>query len=163
MPTVEDFLHHPIETLERAIELRKRVDQLNEVLKELFGSPPMSSTDVHAAAPKSGGKRSMSADARERIAAAQRARWAKQKGTHAAETAIVLEAAKAKKQRGAATGKPSNEADVPQSQPAKAKAGSSSKSSVKARGKKKRHLSPEARARISAAAKARWAREKKSQ
>lgn len=148
MSTLDAFLNHPIETLERALHIRKQIDQLNEMLKELFGPTPLSLAGVQASAPKRRGrppkaktsvaaqeghegqnglveksgkkKRKMSAAAREKIAAAQRARWAKQKGTAGPLTAVVMEEPK----------------------------------------KKKRKLSPEARARIVAAVKARWARER---
>jgi hypothetical protein len=115
MSSLDAFLHHPIETLERALHIRKQIDQLNGVLRELFGPTPVSLAGVQTNAPRKRGrprkmnviaaevlnsgaamdewspgaevakakkkkKRKMSAEARERIAAAQRARWAKQKG-----------------------------------------------------------------------------------
>jgi len=52
---------------------RARIDQAIQALTSLNGS-----------APKAAPARTMSASARRRIAAAQRARWAKQKGTQAA-------------------------------------------------------------------------------
>lgn len=102
MSSLEAFLNHPIETLERALQIRKEIDQLNEVLKELFGPTPVSLAGIQTNAPKKRGrprkvqvdelspdaaelkakrkKRKMSAAGREKIAAAQRARWAKAKG-----------------------------------------------------------------------------------
>jgi hypothetical protein len=108
MATLNDFLTHPIETLERALHIRKQIDQLNEELKALFGPTPISLAGVQTNAPRkrgrprkvdtvakteSGGsetgnvqitrgrkkKRKMSAEAKARIAAAQKARWAKVK------------------------------------------------------------------------------------
>src|SRR5690349_7367655 len=82
MPTLDDFLNHPIETLERALHIRRQIDQLNESLKELLGSTSASLLEVlPATMTKRRGRRKMSAAARAKIAAAQRARWAKQKGT----------------------------------------------------------------------------------
>src|SRR4051812_24553286 len=106
MSSLEAFLNHPIETLERALHIRKQIDQLNEMLKELFGPTPVSLAAVQASAPKRRGrppkvkasaddgfetrngldagerkkKRKMSAAGRAKIAAAQKARWAKVKG-----------------------------------------------------------------------------------
>ena len=121
MPTLEDFLHHPIATLEKALHLRKQIDQLNEALKELFGPSPVSLGGMQTSAPKKRGrprkesavvdagnevgnglvgagqkkKRTMSAQAKAKIAAAQRARWAKSKGT-----ATPAPVAKVKKKKG---------------------------------------------------------------
>jgi hypothetical protein len=101
MSTLDNFLQHPIATLERALHLRRQIDQLNEVLKELFGPSPVSlDATQKAAAGKRGGRRRMSAAARAKIAAAQRARWARSKGTHGSETAIAMPAAKSKKRKG---------------------------------------------------------------
>ena len=150
MTTLQEFLSHPVDTLERALHLRKQIDRLNEALKEFFGPSPVSLGGLPADAPRKRGRprkmkpassgpvdqpspgaaaaksskkpRTMSAAGRARIAAAQRARWAKQKGTHGPETAIVLERLKEKKKRGG--------------------------------------LSAEGRARIVAAQKARWAKGK---
>jgi len=128
MSSLDAFLHHPIETLERALHIRKQIDQLNEVLRELFGPTPVSLAGVQTNAPRKRGrprkmnviqvevlngsamdewspdaevavakkkkKRKMSAEARERIAAAQRARWAKQKGTSGPATAVAKPEAK---------------------------------------------------------------------
>lgn len=147
MSTLEAFLNHPIETLERALHIRKQIDQLNETLKELFGPTPMSLAGVQTTAPKKRGrppkvqeagaiaqlspgadevkakrkKKGMSAEGRAKIAAAQKARWAKSKGEK-------TEAA----------------AEQPKSET------------------KKRKLSPESRARVVAAQKARREREKKA-
>ena len=150
MPNLEAFLNHPIETLEKALHIRKQIDQLNEMLKELFGPSPVSLGGVQTNAPRKRGrprkvtaivdtrsegetgpvaggpkkKRKMSAAAKAKIAAAQRTRWAKAKSSHGPLTAVVLEPSK-----------------VPR--------------------KKKRGMSAEGRARIAAAQKARREREKK--
>src|SRR5665213_712074 len=40
MPTLEDFLSHPIETLEKALHIRKQIDQFQNELQALFGAHP---------------------------------------------------------------------------------------------------------------------------
>jgi hypothetical protein len=79
----------------------------------------------------------MSPEARERIAAAQRARWAKQKGGNGSA-------------EGAAKG-------------AAAQSKSESKVAGKQKTQGKRTMSPEARAKIAEAARRRWAKQKKGQ
>jgi len=56
---------------------RKRIEQLDEALKALTGVGALNKEIGHAQT--SGRRRTMSAAARKRIAAAQRARWAKWK------------------------------------------------------------------------------------
>jgi hypothetical protein len=58
-------------------QARKRIEQLDEALKALTGVGGLNKKIGHAQT--SGGRRTMSAAARKRIAAAQRARWAKWK------------------------------------------------------------------------------------
>lgn len=145
MSSLDAFLNHPIETLERALNIRKQIDQLNETLKELFGPTPISLAGVHATSPKKRGrprkvtavmrsdggvhtappakpkkKGGMSAEGRAKIAAAQKARWAKVKGEKTESSAAV-------------------------SAPKK---------------RKERRMSTEGRAKIVAAVKARWAKER---
>jgi hypothetical protein len=91
--SLESFLKHPIETLEQALHIRRQIDALQQQLSSLFGNHPPS---LDAIPLKSGrvaktGKRTMSPEARERIAAAQRARWAKSKGS---STAVAKPAGK---------------------------------------------------------------------
>jgi hypothetical protein len=100
MPILDDFLSHSIATLERALEIRKRIDQLNEKLKEFAGPKSISLGAIQIGAGKPASKKGrgkMSSEGRARIAAAQRARWAKQKGT---EASALKETPKAKKKRG---------------------------------------------------------------
>jgi hypothetical protein len=72
-----DFTLSPMSNIDGIIkelqQERIRIGQAIQVLNPLNGS-----------APKLSPKRSMSASARRRVAAAQRARWAKQKGTQTA-------------------------------------------------------------------------------
>ncbi|MEI9893743.1 MAG: hypothetical protein WDN28_07540 [Chthoniobacter sp.] len=135
MSTLEAFLHHPIETLERALHIRKQIAELEEVLKELFGPTPVSLAGVQVERPRRKPKK-----------------LAKNKGfstTQPTETAHPVWAAQPtlptqKKRVAKVTTKTPRAKATP------------------ATGKKKRKLSPEARARIVAAAKARWARAKKA-
>jgi len=85
MSTLDSFLHHPIETLEEALHIRRQIDALQKQLSSLFGNhpPSLDAIPVKSGPVAKAGKRTMSAEARERIAAAQRARWAKSKGTPA--------------------------------------------------------------------------------
>ena len=80
MPQSTSFWDHPIDKLEEALSIRKQIAALQDKLSSLFGSDGSTSAKKTGTAEKSG-KRTMSAEARERIAAAQRARWAKTKGT----------------------------------------------------------------------------------
>jgi len=95
MPKNISFWEHPIDKLEEALSIRKQIATLQAKLGGMFGS------DEEAPKAKSGGKpgkRRMSAEARERIAAAQRARWAKKKGQTTSAPAIAsAKPAKAKK------------------------------------------------------------------
>jgi hypothetical protein len=95
-----------VDQLKRAIVIAEQIQKLQAELAAILGSP--ASAPV-AAAPKpttskpaKAGKRTMSPEARERIAAAQRARWAKSKGTApaaAAPKAPAKPAGKAKAKR----------------------------------------------------------------
>ena len=143
MSSLDAFLNHPIETLEKALHIRRQIDQLNGVLKELFGPSPVSLAGIQTSTPAKRGRprkvmvdpspavearkpRKMSAAGRARIVAAQKARWAQVKAN---KSPVVVEAPQEK---------------------------------VSSTKKKKRKLSPEARARIVAAVKARWAKAKKA-
>lgn len=125
-----------IANLKRAIEVAEQIERLQAQLAALVGgNASIASAPSAAAVPrgKKRGKRVMSPEARERIAAAQRARWAKSKGT---STPV----AKAPSISPASTAKPA---------------------APKAARKAKRNISPEARAKMAAAAKRRWAKVKK--
>ena len=41
MPTLQDFLSHPIESLEKALHLRKQIAQLEKMLQEVMSPEPM--------------------------------------------------------------------------------------------------------------------------
>jgi hypothetical protein len=67
-------------------QAQKQVDQLDEALKALTGLDGVGRTiGRRGPAPRRAGARTMSATARKRIAAAQRARWAKWKAAQRAK------------------------------------------------------------------------------
>jgi hypothetical protein len=75
-----------IESLTEAIQIKKQIAELETRLGKLLGGIlPASVVSAIAPAAKKGGRRKMSPAARARIAAAQRARWAKAKGTTVSE------------------------------------------------------------------------------
>ena len=78
-----------VNQVKRAAVIKERIQGLNKELSAMFGSPASSRS-----APKA--KRTMSASARKKIAAAQRARWANLRRAEPA-TSSVKPAAKAKK------------------------------------------------------------------
>ncbi len=69
--------------LKQAVTIAEQIEALQAKLASLIGgSAPVGPTPKVPTAPvEKAGKRTMSAEARARIAAAQRARWAKSKGT----------------------------------------------------------------------------------
>jgi hypothetical protein len=66
-------------------QAQKRVEQLDEALKALTGLGARGAARRHSTAKTSGKRRTLSAAARKRIAAAQRARWAKLKAAKGAK------------------------------------------------------------------------------
>ena len=155
MSTLHDFLTHPIESLERALHIRKQIAQLEKMLKDVMSPEPMSKAEIRAVAgSKRRGRRKMSAAAREKIAAAQRARWAKQKGT-AAPASVV----KTKRKGGMSEAGRARIAAAQKARWAKVKAGKATTAAAPVKGK--RRISAAHRAKLKAAAKARWAKVKK--
>lgn len=65
--------------LRRAAEIKEKIDSLQNELAEILGSDSVKST-------RRAGTRRMNADARARIAAGARARWAKVRGTRPSVT-----------------------------------------------------------------------------
>lgn len=162
MSTFDTFLNHPIETLEKALHIRKQIAGLEKVLKGLFGPTPISLAGVQTIVAKPKTRRTLSPAARAKIAAAQKRRWAKSKDPQPTATAkAAAPVAKARKGGMSAEGRARIVA-AQKARWAKVKAQKAAPSPVKAAPKKKRQLSPEARARIVAAVKARWARAKKA-
>jgi hypothetical protein len=74
------------EKLEEALNIRKQIGALQDKLNALVGNEVSSAAAKLVTAVKKR-TRTMSTEARERIAAAQRARWAKVKGTSAPSAA----------------------------------------------------------------------------
>jgi len=83
--------------LKQAVSIAEQIEELQAKLASLIGGGSVTSAPKAASAPAvKSGKRTMSPEARARIAAAQRARWAKSKGIAKAPAA----APKARKKRG---------------------------------------------------------------
>ena len=160
MSSLNDFLNHPIETLERALHIRKQIDRLNEALTELFGPAPISLAGVQTEVPKRKGKRTMSAAGRARVAAAQPARWAKVKGS---EPAVTAKAPMLKPKGRFSAAHRAKLAASAKARWARLKARKSTTVSAKIAPapKKKGTISPEGLARIKAAQKLRWAKFRK--
>jgi hypothetical protein len=164
MSTLHDFLNHPIETLEKALHIRKQIAALEKALQEVMGPTPPSLAGIQSSGHKRRGKRTMSPEARAKIANAQRLRWAKSKGLESATLAGPVDTApvsKTKKKGGMSAAGRARIAAAQKARWAKVKAKKSTTAVAPGTKKKKRTLSPEGRARIIAATKARWAREKK--
>src|SRR5580692_4244683 len=91
-----------IDRLKRAVEVAEQIEKLQSELASILGKQPAVSTapvakaaKVAAIKPAGKGRRTMSPEARERIAAAQRARWAKSRGAAVATPAASSSASKA--------------------------------------------------------------------
>ena len=87
--------------LRQALQLREQIETLESKLNALLGGGNGSagtSAKVGRPAGRSKGKRTMSPEARERIRAAQQARWAKVKGKSAPAKATTAKAAPTKAQ-----------------------------------------------------------------
>ena len=78
MPTASSFLDHSIEKLEHALSLRKRIDVLQKSLGDLLGGVTGKVTKS-IATKVDGRKGKRSAASRAKMAAAQKARWAKKR------------------------------------------------------------------------------------
>lgn len=153
MPESKSFWDHPIEKLEKALDLRKQIATLQQKLSDLFSSGVQGDAVAKPGRKGRRGRRAMSPEARARIAAAQRARWAKQKGTSAATPKL---ATKAKGRRTMSPEARARIAAAARARWAKVKGGSTAPAKPKA----KRNISPEARARMAEAARRRWAKAK---
>jgi hypothetical protein len=88
--------------LKEAVVLAEQIEALQAKLAHLVGGSGsvVSTSKVSAAPAAKAGKRTMSAEARARIAAAQRARWAKSKGASKAPAAAKAPAASSPRKRG---------------------------------------------------------------
>ena len=160
-----------IANLKRAIEVAEQIEKLQAQLTSLVGSSASVAApakSISLSPVKKSGKRTMSPEARERIAAAQRARWAKSKGASAMvnKSAANVTPAPKKKRKMSAEGRARIVAAL-KARWAKKKGGATSSAPAttakpaaapKAAKKRKRIVSPEARAKMAAAAKRRWAK-----
>jgi len=123
-----------LEQLKEVISIKEQIQALEAKLSKLGSEVSVAPTPVTAAPQKTGkGRRKMSAEARAKIAAAATARWARFRGNKAAKAAPAAKAAVIK----------TASAPAPK------------------KGRKKPVLSPEGRAKIVAALKARWAARRK--
>ena len=146
-----------ITQLREAITIAEKIQSLEAELSIIIvGGSPIHSTPAPAssAPAKRGGKRTMSPEARARIAAAQKARWAKSKGTSTPAASTPQKTGgkrfvSAESRAKMAAAQHARWARNNPSAPAKAP-------------KKKGGLSPEGRARIVAALKARHAARRKA-
>lgn len=169
MPTNNPSIHQ----LKRALEISEQIEKLQAEFATIFGGT--SPAPVAKATPQPAGKTGrgkMSPEAREKIAAAARARWAKVKGTSPA----VAKAPAGPKKKGGLT--PEGRAKLAAAMKArwaarkkgapaptapKATKGAAKAAPAKPAGKNaKRTVSPEARARMIAGAQRRWAAKKKA-
>jgi hypothetical protein len=75
-------MHISLDSLEEALSIRRQMDTLEKRLSTLLGGSSPTAALTHK------GKRRMSAQARAKIAAAMRARWAKRKGRTTATKAV---------------------------------------------------------------------------
>jgi hypothetical protein len=69
-----------LDQLKRAIVISEQIEKLQAELAGIFGGKSAPAKAAVSTTVKTKSKRTMSPEARERIAAAQRARWAKSKG-----------------------------------------------------------------------------------
>jgi len=175
MPQTTSFWDHPIDKLEEALNLRKQIAALQSKLSSMFGSEDEVPATVKYAAAQGGTKRGggMSAEGRARIAAAQKARWAKKKGGQSSSVASASassgQSQPTKMGRGGKrTMSPETIAKMRASQQArwaKAKgatpASTSTISKTARAGRAKAGITDEGRAKLAAAMKARWAARKK--
>lgn len=157
--------------LKRAAAIAEQIENLQAELNSVLGTSAKVSTasSVAAAAPKGkrGGKRFVSAEARAKMAASQKARWAKRNGG-ASATLAASAPAKARKglspegrARLAAAMKARWDARK-KGAPAPTAPSKAAAKPTKAAKKGKRNISPEARAKMAEAARRRWANVKKS-
>lgn len=79
MPNSKSFWNHPIEQLQEALDLRKQIVALEKRMTSLLGGTSQ------VISTKTTGRKKISAAARARMAAGQKARWVKIRGGSAVE------------------------------------------------------------------------------
>jgi len=157
------FFDLPIATIEKALGIRKQIEALQASLNSILGGVKESATPASLAVTTKkvdGRKGKRSPAARAKMAAAQKARWAKKTGssTKPAPAESVVKGARKKR-----TMSPEGRARIVaalKARWAKKRGDSAPASTETAKAPKKRTMSPEARARIAAAQRARWAKSK---
>ena len=152
--------HTPsLDQLKRAIAITEQIDALQSQLAAVLGGSAPAAVSAAAPAKTRKGKRTVSPEARAKMAVAQRARWALRKGGAAP-------AAKPEKKKRGIT--PEGRAKLAAAMKARWDARKKGAPAPTAKAQKpakapkaKRVVSPEARAKMVAAAKKRWANAKK--
>ena len=145
--------------LKQAADIKDQIEALNQELNALLGSSAAPVYKLAQPAYQPAKKGGMSAAGKARIAAAQRARWAKVKAEKPGKSLAV--AVKPAKKRGMSAAGKARIIAAQKLRWAKVKAAKAGvKAAVVTPARKKRTMSPAARAAIAAAAKARWARAK---
>lgn len=151
-----------LEQLKRAITISEQIDALQSQLAALLGGSSPAVAKAAAPGKPRKGKRTVSPEARAKMAVAQRARWAKRKGLAEPAAQPVK-----KKKRGLT---PEGRAKLAAAMKARwdarkkgapAPTAKAQKTAPAPKAKAKRVISPEARAKMAAAAKKRWANVKK--
>jgi hypothetical protein len=159
MPTTS-FWEHPIAKLEEALNIRKQIAALESKLRSIFGGDGDEPAKVPAGSKRTG-KRSPAV--RAKMAAAQKARWAKKAQVATpVEVAAPQAAARAAKKKGgiSAAGRAAIIA-AQKARWAKIKSAKAAPVTPAPKAKKaKRNISPEAKARMVEAVKRRWAKQK---
>jgi hypothetical protein len=99
MPT--SLIDLPIATIEKVLEIRKKIEALKESVAEILDGGEVSKPAAAAsvAVVKDGRKGKRSPAARAKMAAAQKARWAKKKGISAKVTPVAAPVSSGKKRR----------------------------------------------------------------
>ena len=160
--------------LRKVLQIKEEIATLETELKGVLGAtdaPKAATAGAKPVAGKRGGRRKLSPEARERIAAAQRARWAARSGGTPAAKAEAVAKPAAGKRGGRRKLSPEARERIAAAQRARwaarrggapaAKPEAAAKAAPGKRGGR-RQLSPEARERIAAAQRARWAAVRKA-
>jgi hypothetical protein len=93
------FWDHPIETIEKALQIRKQIEALRESLSEIYNGAGKRASGV-SGKKVDGRKGKRSAAVRAKMVAAQRARWAKKHGkTPVGKAEVKAEAKGPRKKR----------------------------------------------------------------
>jgi hypothetical protein len=158
------LLDLPVATIEKALAIRKEIEALQTSLHSILGGVKESVTPTSPAVitkKADGRKGKRSPAARARMAAAQKARWAKKNGASTKAAPVEAVVSGAKKKRFVSPEARAKMAAAQKARWAKKNGASTKAAPVQAAvngEKKKRFVSPEARAKMAAAQRARWAK-----